>query len=195
MRSRLGLAAVPVALFLLATSGMAAAPKAVPQIVDAKGDSAAGQSSLDILSVQYSTTGTGSGPTYLPKKLIVALTLAGPPSTSGVVSYNVVADTDGCGLIDIRYAPGHAIGTVIGDTYAKFGSCGESVFLPAKVKGSVVSFEFALKAVGIDRGTVFSDFTASVDPSDPAIAEVSTDGGPADGVGDKATGDGTWEVP
>lgn len=194
MKFRRTLVAVPLVLVALATGGTAA-PKDVPQIVDPKGDSAAGQAMFDIISVQYSTKGTGSGRSYLPKKLVVTLNLAGPPSSSGAISYNVVADTDGCGLIDIRYAPGHAIGTVIGDSYAKFGSCGASVFFPAKVKGSSVTFEFALKAAGIDRGTTFSDFTASVDLSDPVIAELSTDGGATDGLGDKATGDGTWVVP
>ena len=195
MKIRRAIVAAPLALAALASSSFAAAPKASPQVVDPKGDSAAGQGSLDIVSVEYSTTGSGSGKAYLPKKLVVSLTLAGPPSTTGAVSYNLVADTDGCGLVDIRYSPGTATGSLIGDTYAQFGSCFDYIFLPAKVKGSVVTFEFALKMVKIDRGTVFSDFTASVDPSDPVLAEVTTDGGPADGLGDKATGDGTWTVP
>lgn len=181
---------------------LAAAPAAIaktvpkPQIVDPKGDSVAGQAALDIVSVQYSTTGTGAGKAYVPKKLIVALTLAGAPDKSGAVSYNLRAETDSCGVFRIKYSPGNVIGGLIGDTYATFGSCAEGVFFPAKVKGSVVSFEFALKAIKIDRGTEFSAFTATVDASDPAAALVGTDiFGATAGLPDKASGDGTWVIP
>ena len=194
MRARRALLVVPIVLAVMAAPGLAA-PKAAPQISDPKGDSLAGQAALDIVSVLYATTGTGSGKGYQPKKLVVTLTLAGPPSTTGVVTYRVVADTDGCGLIDLRWAPGNATGTVIGDTYAKFGSCAEAIFFFPKVQGSVVTFEVGLKVAGIDRGTVFSDFVARVDASDPAVAEFGTGNTPAAGVGDSATGDGTWIVP
>ena len=189
MRARRSLLVVPIVRAVLA------APKPVPQISDPKGDSLAGQAPLDIVSVLYSTSGTGTGKGYLPKKLIVTLTLAGPPSTAGVVTYRVIADTDGCGLIDFRGAPGNATGTVIGDTYARFGSCAEAIFFFPKVQGSVVTFEVGLKVAGIDRGTVFSDFLARVDVSDPVLAEVGTGNTPAAGVCDSATGDGTWIVP
>jgi len=196
VKIRRALIAVPLALAAIATSSLAAAPKATPQIVDAKGDSAAGQASLDILSVLYATSGTGTGRAYLPKKLTVTLTLASAPDTRGVVNYNLKADTDGCGIINIHFAPGNAIGSLIGDSYARFGSCQDAgVYFPAKIKGSVVSFEFALKAIGVDRGTEFSAFTATVDAGEPATGIFGTQGGPAAGLGDKATGDGTWVIP
>lgn len=196
MLRRAVLTCAALALVAAAPAALAkTAPK--PQIVDPKGDSLGGQPAIDIVSVQYSTAGTGSGKAYVPKKLIVALTLAGPPDTRGAISYNLRAETDSCGVFRIKYAPGNVVGGLIGDTYATFGSCAEGVFFPAKVKGSVVSFEFALKTIKIDRGTEFSAFTATVDASDPATALVGTDtfGPTLAGVPDKASGDGTWVIP
>ena len=194
MLARRSLVVVPLVLGVLATPGLAAPKPAPPQIVDPKGDSAGGHAAFDIVSVEYKTSGIGSGKSYLPKKLTVVLTLAGPPQTEGVFSYNISADTDSCGALAIKYAPGNATGTVIGDSYATFGSCSEGVFFPAKVKGSVVTFDFALKAIGVDRGTEFSGFKAGVDLSDPATAIFGTDM-VGDGVLDTATGDGTWVIP
>jgi hypothetical protein len=198
MHARRALAVVPAVLLAIAAPSLAAPkPKPVPpQIVDPKGDSAGGQAGFDILSVEYKTTGTGAGKSYLPKKLSVILTLAAAPHTEGVFAYNVDADTDNCGKLSIKYSPGYVIGGVIGDTYATFGSCAEGIFFPAKVKGSVVTFDFELKSIGIDRGTEFSAFTASVDISDPVASTVGTDLlAQTTGVLDKASGDGTWIVP
>ena len=192
MRTRLAvLAVVPLLAVLSSTSG--AAPK--PQVVDAKGDAAGGQASLDIVSVAYTTTGIGTGKGYTPKKLVVTLTLAAPPSSPGV-SYTVSADTDTCGVLESRFAPGNATASLIGDTYATFGSCAESVFHFAKVKGNQVSFEYALKAIDLDRGTQLFDFRATVNVIDPALGSLGTDANSAtDGVLDTATGKGTWRVP
>ena len=196
MLARRSLLVVPVVLAALASPGLAAPKPAPPQIVDPKGDSAGGQAGFDIVSVEYKTSGIGSGKSYLPKKLTVVLTLAGPPQKEGAFSYTIRADTDSCGILEIKYSPGNVIGGVIGDTTSTFGSCAETVFSPAKVKGSVVTFEYALKAIGVDRGTEFSAFLANVDVTDPASGIFGTDMVAATtGVLDKASGDGTWVVP
>lgn len=196
MHARRLLLAVPLLVGVLAAPGLAAPKPTPPQIVDPKGDATGGQAGHDIVSVDFKTTGVGTGKAYLPKKLVVTLTLAAAPQTQGAFSYNVDADTDSCGRLSVKYAPGNAIGGVIGDTYATFGSCAEGVFFPAKVKGSVVTFDFALKSIGLDRGTEFSAFTASVDLSEPAGALFGTDSVTTTaGLLDKASGDGTWIVP
>ncbi len=198
MHARRALAVVPIALLALAAPGLAAPkPKPAPQIVDPKGDSAGGQAGFDILSVEYSTTGVGAGKSYLPKKLVVTMTLSGPPQTQGAFSYILNAELDSCGIMQIRYSPGNVTGTVIGDTYTKIGSCAPDAFwFTAKVKGNVVVFEYALKAIAVDRGTEFSAFTAGVDVSDPVVAEFGTNNVPtAAGALDKASGDGTWLIP
>jgi len=196
MHLRRTLTVVPLVLAVLAAPSLAA-PKAKPvppQIVDPKGDSLGGQAGFDILSVEYKTSGLGSGKAYVPKKLIVTLTLAGPPRTEGLVAYTMRAETDTCGRFIVKYTPGTAVSGLIGDTYATFGSCAEGMFFPAKVKGSVVTFEFGLKATGIDRGTEVSDFIATVDLSDPALGSFGSDI-VSPGLLDKASGKGTWLVP
>ena len=197
MLARRSLVVVPLVIAALASPGVAAPKpaKPAPQIVDAKGDSVGGHAAFDILSVEYKTSGLGSGKHYIPKKLSVVLTLAAPPQTEGLVSYSLTADTDSCGLVEIRYTPGTVTGGVIGDTSGDFGSCDtETTFFPAKVKGSVVTFELGLKAIGVDRGTEFSGFQADVDVSEPVTGVIGTDI-LLPGVLDTGTGDGTWVIP
>lgn len=173
----------------------AAAKELPPQIADAKGDATGGQAGTDVVSVRYSTTGTGTGKKYVPKKLIVTLTLAAPPMSQGVTNYTVKSDTDACGVIEFRYAPGTVLGGLIGDTTATYGSCNidddSTAFFSAKVKGNDVTFETSLKALDMDRGTEFSDFVVAVDPGEPVGAGFAIENGTIDA----GSGDGTWFVP
>ncbi|HVE98347.1 MAG TPA: hypothetical protein VNA12_04130 [Mycobacteriales bacterium] len=197
MRVRAALVSVMVLLTATLSAAADAKPLPKPQIVDPKGDAAAGQGSLDIVSVQYSTTGSGSGKAYVPKKLVVALTLVAPPNTSGLVAYNLRAMTDTCSSIRLRYFPGTPLGGLVGDSYAHFGSCSPDggMFFNAKVKGSVVTMEFSLKATGLERGSELSEFRATVDASDPAGALTAGSELVMPGLGDSGAGDGTWIVP
>ncbi|HVE98345.1 MAG TPA: hypothetical protein VNA12_04120 [Mycobacteriales bacterium] len=186
-----------LAVLLTASAALAAPTPPKPQIVDPKGDSVGSRSDVDIVSVQYSTTGTGSGRSYVSKKLIVALTLAGPPASNGVTTYVVRSDTDSCGVIEFKWAPGTVGGGLIGDTTASFGSCkvddDSTAFFAAKVKGSTATFEVALKPLkDITRGTVFSEFRAAVDVGDPVFGIFP---GNDSGLLDSASGDGTWVIP
>ena len=197
MRLRLAVLSAAAAVGVVASTAGAAGPVTTPQIVDPKGDAVGGQAPLDIVSVLFSTTGTGSGKRYVPKKLVLAITLAGAPNTSGAFAYNVETMTDTCSRIRFRYFPGTPIGGLVGDSYANFGSCATDggVFLNAKVKGSVVTMEFALKGTGLERGSVLEEFRATVDVSDPAGALTAGSELVRPGIGDIGTGDGTWTIP
>ncbi len=195
---RLALLAVPALVAALAVPGSAATPK--PQIVDPKGDSAGGTASLDLVSVRYSTTGTGSGRRYVPTKLVITLMLAAPPTATGAVSYNLVAQSEDCGEVRIHWTPGTATGGLIGDTYATFDGCdvsadGNYLFVPAHTSGAKATWAFNLKQLGLRRGSKLMDFRATVDFNDPATGTTGTDTfGQTEGLGDAATGNGVWRV-
>ncbi len=175
-------------------------PKPKPQVIDPAGDSLGALKELDVVSVLYSTKGTGTGRKYVPSKLVVTLTLAGAPATSGAVAYIVTAETDDCGTVALRWTPGTTTGGLIGDTYASFGDCkpdgtNNYLFVAARITATGASWTFSLKQVKMRRGTEFSEFRVSVDFVDPATGTTGTDlVEPARGPGDKAAGDGVWKV-
>ncbi|HVE98346.1 MAG TPA: hypothetical protein VNA12_04125 [Mycobacteriales bacterium] len=186
---------VAVAALWAAAPTALARPVPKPQIVDAVGDALAGEPSADIVSVTYTTGGKGNGRAYVPQKLIVTLVLADAPKGIAAVGYNLRAETDGCGPVRIRFSPGAA--SRAGDTSAHFGGCSQQgpVFFNARVDGNVVSFGFGLSSANIERGTRFSDFTATVDINDPVTGEFGTAGPASDGIVDSASGDATWVIP
>ncbi len=196
-RARLALLAVPALLMSVAPPGSAAISK--NQIVDRKGDSLGGVGSLDLLSVRFSTQGLGRGRTYVPKKLVVTMTLAEPPTGTGDVDYVIKAFSSDCGTVEISWAPGNASGAVVGDTYATFGRClttadSNHIFLPAKVSGTTATWVFALSQIGMTRGSLLRDFRADVHFVEPAMAVIGTDFTDEEGLGDTAVGIGSWRV-
>lgn len=195
MRKRL-LVLVPILAVALAGPGQAA-PTKVPQVQDAKGDAVSG-ASQDIVSVLYTTAGTGSGRSYRPTKLIVTMTLAGPPSGPGY-TYEAQASTDTCGDVTFAAEPGTPYEGVTGlNGWAIWGDCtvGDSAYelMTASLKGSTIVWTLGLKASPLEVGTVFSDFVARVDPSNPLIPLPSQDTGTDLGLLDIATGKGPWKV-
>ena len=199
MRAR-WLVIIPLLLALVATAGHAA-PTKVPQVKDPVGDSVAPRPGVDIVSVLYTTTGTGSGKKYVPKKFIVTMTLAGPAEAGPGLTYEVEAATDRCGDVSFTYEPGTPYGAATGrNGWAEWGNClatdgTESVeLLAATANGNKVSWEFSLKATDLKVGTVFTDFRARVDPSNPAVPFPSSLTQTELGLIDAATGKGPWKL-
>lgn len=198
MRTRLLVLAPLLGLALTATPG-SAAPTKVPQIKDATGDAVAPSAAYDVVSVLWTTAGKGSGKSYSPKSLVVTMTLAGPPSTDPGVTYEVEATTDTCGDVMFTMEPGTPYESVTGlNGWADWGDCtvGDSSveLLTVKTKGSSIIWTYGLKASPLELSTVFSDFRARVDPSNPAVPFPSNTTGTELGLFDAASGDGTWKV-
>lgn len=197
MRIRL-LALTTLTGLALATAGHAA-PTTEPQVEDPAGDAVGGRAGTDIVSVLYTTEGTGKGKSYTPKKLVVTLTLAGPAVTDPGFTYEVEASTDTCGDVAFTFEPGTPYEGVTGrNGWAVWGDCtvgdGAYELLTVKTKGDSVIWTFSLKATPLEIGTVFEDFRARVDPTVPVVPLPSSETGTELGLIDGATGDGTWKV-
>jgi hypothetical protein len=201
MRLRL-LALVPLAGIALATAALAA-PTTKPQVKDPAGDAVGGQPGADIVSVLYTTAGPGQGHAYRPKELFVTMTLAGPPETAPGLTYEVKATTTTCGDVTFTYEPGTPYEGVTGlNGWAQWGSCTDDsdsniTLLTVTTEGNTIVWEFGLKASPFKLGTVFSDFEARIDPSNPLIPFPSSEQTGlvgATGLIDIAKGTGSWKV-
>ena len=199
-RRRLALVLVPLLGVALAGTS-SAAPKPAPQVKDAVGDAAGGQAGTDIVSVLYSTNGKGSGRSYVPKQLVVTMTLAGPVRSEPVLTYEVEATTTSCGDVTFTMEQGTPYQSITGlNGWADWGDCmnaagdGSIELLTATVDGNKIRWEFGLKGTGLKPGTVFSNFRARVDPSNPAVPFPSSTTGTELGLVDGATGKGTWKL-
>ena len=127
------------------------------------GDAVAPSPAYDVVSVQWTTTGKGSGKAYVPKSLVVTMTLAGPPSTDPGVTYEAEATTITCGDVMFTMEPGTPYESVTGlNGWADWGDCtvGDSSveLLTVKAKGSSIIWTYGLKASPLELSTVFSDF-------------------------------------
>lgn len=154
-----------------------------------------------ITSVLFTTAGTGSGKSYTPKEFTVSMTLAGPPLAGPGVSYEVEATTNTCGTVVFTYEPGTAYQKLTGRSgWATWGRCpgtdGDSKveLLAPEVVGNKITWTFGLKSTALKVGTVFQEFHARVDPSNPAVPLPSEETGSALGLIDAATGTGTWKL-
>lgn len=178
-----------------------AAPK--PQITDAKGDGP--QPGADIVSVLYSTTGTGTGRKYVPKKLVVTMTMAGDVITHPGLTYEVSALTTSCETVTFSAQQGSPYTTVTGlNGWAEWGSCtkpssdGDSnvELLTAAVKGNTITWSMPIKMLpkGLTVGTIFSDFAARIDPTNPVIPFPSSTTQTDRGLLDIGTGAAKWKL-
>lgn len=196
---RCTLALLPVLAVVTATAGHAA-PTTVPQLKDATGDAATG-AAQDVVSVLYTTTGSGTGAAYVPKKLVVTLTMAADVSQEPVFTYEVEAATDTCGDVAFTYEPGTPYETVTGlSGWADFGDCpvaddNPTQLLAPTVKGRTITWTFGIsKGSPLKAGAVFTDFRARVDPSNPAVPFPSSVTGTELGLVDAGTGTGSWTL-
>ena len=196
MRTRLLVLVPLLGLALTATPG-AAAPTKVPQIQDASGDAIPPEPGLDIASVLWTTAGKGSGKSYSPKSLVVTMTMDGPVRMEPGTTYEVEAATSSCGDVTFTMEPGTPYESLTGlNGWADWGSCmvGDSgvELLTVKVKGSSIIWTYGIKASPLELGTVFTDFRARVDPSNPVVPFPSSTTGTELGLIDAGTGDGKW---
>ncbi len=177
-----------------------AAPK--PQISDAKGDAVGSQAGTDIVSVTWSTTGTGSGRKYVPKKLVVTMTLAGPAISQPGLTYETQAETGPCGTVTFTAEQGSPYSTAFGvNGWADFGSCNDSEgsnveLLTIATKGNDIIWTWSIKQLPkeLKLGTAFTNFEARVDPTNPVLPFPSNATGTTLGLVDKATGPGPWKL-
>jgi hypothetical protein len=201
MRTR-WLALAPLAGVVLATAAYAG-PTTAPQIKDPAGDAAGGQAGMDIVSVLFTTAGTGSGKKYVPKTFSVTMTLAGPVEAGPGLTYEVDATTSTCGDLSFTYEPGTPYGKVFGPNgWAQWGTCnnttgdGNIELLAPTVAGNKITWEFGLKSIGLKPGAVFKDFVARVDPSNPVLPYPSHGDVGMTGLGliDAASGSASWTL-
>ncbi|MDQ1710791.1 MAG: hypothetical protein QOE45_241 [Frankiaceae bacterium] len=208
---------------VLATPVLAgAAPAPAPQIVDPSGDAVGTQSSLDIVSVKFSTTGTTTVikkgkkkiTVYTPTKLVVTETLAAAPSTQAPTRYRIQAEIDGCGSLDLIYANGAdgPVGSLWldcpeGDASDPL-SGGTLLDVTPKIKGNALTWEFSLKSLPkqVKVGSVISGFRAYTDAADPLTGLIGTGDGasallnlptdPTNGkaVVDSGSGTAVWKI-
>lgn len=199
-RSVLLIAAIVAAT---ATTSSDAAPK--PQLTDPKGDAVGGQAGTDIVSVTYATTGTGSGRAYVPKKFTVTMVLAGDVITQPGLTYEIDALTDNCGEVTFSAQNGSPYSQITGvNGWADWGSCtkpgtdGPSALelIPVAVKGNTLVWSFPMKSLpeNLERGTLFSDFEARVDPTNPVLPLQSSTTGSALGLIDKGVSKAAWKL-
>lgn len=176
-----------------------AAPK--PQITDPAGDAVGMQGGTDIVSVTYATTGIGSGRKYVAKKLVVTMQMAGAVITQPGLTYEVQADTGPCGAVTFTAEQGSPYTAVTGlNGWADWGGCnvGDSnvELLMVNVKDKTLTWTFSLKLIPkeLKLGTVFTNFEARVDPTNPLIPFPSNATQTTLGLIDKATGPGPWKL-
>lgn len=199
MRAR-RLALVPLACLALTAAPGLAAPTTTPQVVDPAGDAVGGQPGTDVVSVLYTTAGRGAGKAYVPRQLVVTLTLAGPVVEDPGLTYEVEAVTDTCGEVTFTVEPGTVYGQALGlNGWADWGDCtvgdDSSVeLLTAKIQDRTVTWTFGIKATPLRIGTVFRDFRVRVDPSNPVVPFPSSATGTELGLIDAATGKGSWKL-
>jgi hypothetical protein len=175
------------ALVLAATLavGVASAASAAPagpsllSFKDAVGDNVSPSSASDIAAVTFTTSGKGKGARYVPKSLVLTLTLAAPPTSDGTTMYGIDADLAGCGNFYVQYMPGARL--LDSFNYADCGggsadptSNGTSFVSAPEVKGTSIvwTIPFTVLPAPVKAGTVFSKLNAQTDFVDPATSIV-----------------------
>lgn len=197
MRARLTVTTALAAIIALSTVGHAAP---APQVKDAKGDALASQSALDIVSVQYSTTGKRAGRKYTPDTLVVKMTLAAAPKTSGgTYAYNTDASVTGCGYFQTLYSPGATLGDghffmECGSPADETGSTATLIPTAAKVAGNTITWSIKLRTLPkqIKVGSTWSGFNAYTDITEPVFGLIGA--GLFTGGVDEASGTKSWKL-
>lgn len=97
----------PAACFAVLVVALAATPgQAAPlRFADPAGDSVGRQSALDIVWVEFATTGTGKGAKYVPWDLLVTMRVNNVPLKVAGVRYQVSAEVEGCDQFSLTYPP------------------------------------------------------------------------------------------
>lgn len=195
MRLRSVLAAAAAWTALAAPSAFAAPFS----YTDLSGD--APQPSLDIVGVTYSTTRSA---------LVVRMDLAGPAAPATGVVYTASAWVQYCGEATLTYAPRSAWDAAVAGgsfsvdchTYppALAGRTGYALPVAVTTSGNSVTWTVPLEKLKYvaRRGDRFSEFVASVEPSDPVFGVVRAGAAAEHLVGaypfDVARSEATWRM-
>ncbi len=160
-------------LVIVAASAGAATGRNALTFKDPAGDSVAGKA--DIVRVQYSTTGTGSGKRYVPKTIVAKMTLAAPATTDGTTEYQVRFTVSDCGEYYMSYVPGTRIAGVFafadcGSPPDDTGSTSTSFDFSPVVAGNSVTFRVNLKGLpgSVKPGAELMLLSASTELVEPA---------------------------
>lgn len=187
MRLRcLALTLTPALLLGVAQVGHAAAPK--PQIVDPVGD-AVGTKAQDIASVLFRTVGKGRN-----KSLEVIMTLASDVQNVGAFNYEVDATSNTCGDLEFSMSPGTPYETVTGLNGWITTGCGEQDLVHVDVQGRTITWSLPLDQALLKGNTVLKNFTARVDPAQPALPFPSSATATTLGLVDAAVGSKPWRL-
>ncbi len=129
------------------------------------------------------------------------MTTAGPVVTRAGFTYEIEATTDTCGDVTFTAEPGTPYEGITGlNGWADWGSCttdaaeGGVELLTVQINDRTLRWTFGLKSTPLKVGTVFRDFRARVDPSNPVVPFPSSATGIELGLVDAAKGTGTWRV-
>lgn len=204
MRRAFRPAVVLAGAFALGLGGVAVAAPAGPSALtfkDPTGDNVSPGAASDITSVTFSTAGTGKGRKYVPKALVLTLTLAAPPTSDGSTMYGIDANLAGCGDFYVQYMPGARVTDSF--DYANCGggsvdptSSGSSFEGVPEVKGNSVVWTLPFKSLPaeVKSGTVFSKLNAETDFVDPATGIVGPYSVTGKAVYDTASTDSSFTV-
>lgn len=140
---------------------------------DPVGDTPTG--TADIVSVKLSTTGTGVGKKYVPKVLVLTMTLAATATKDGTTEYSVGGMLSDCGRFYMNYVPGTRLGGTFayadcGSAPDETGSTGTSFDVAPTADGKTVTFRATLKAIPgkVSPGAELSQLWATTDLVEPA---------------------------
>lgn len=211
---RIAALAACAALSAVPTGG-SAAPAPAPQITDPAGDANAVNSqgmpvggpgnqstapasvgSLDIVSVQFTTTGATTTSVvrgkrrsvFTPDGFTVTMTLAAPPDL-GV--YRVEGAVGACSIFWVQYfndpaAPGSSLRHNCGSTDSVTAAT-KDVAVPARVQGNTITWTMKLKALpaGVKLGNIITDLVAESRATLVAVTVPRVD---------EATSTGTYKI-
>lgn len=162
----------------LASAASAATGPSTLTFADKAGDNTSPSKAQDITAVTFATTGAGAGKKYVPKALVITMSLSAPPSADGTTIYEVGFSQPGCGDVYVSVVPGSP---VLDPSYnsadcgsepdATTGSTSTSFDAAPEIKGSSIVWTIPLKSLPAPAkaGTAFTGLNAFTDFVDPAF--------------------------
>lgn len=170
------LALVGVLGIALASAASAAVPNTLT-FADKVGDNTSPSKAQDIAAVTFTTTGAGAGKKYVPKALVITLSLSAPPSTDGTTIYEVAFDQPGCGQVYVSLVPGSPVldpsfnYADCGSEPDATGSTGTAFDAVPDVKASTIVWTISLKSLPAPAkvGMTLTGLNAFTDFVDPAF--------------------------
>lgn len=160
--------------------GSAASAAAGPNkltFTDKVGDNTSPSKAQDIAAVTFTTTGAGTGKKYLPKALVITMSLSASPSTDGTTNYQVDFTQPGCGRVYVSIVPGSPVidpsfnYADCGSAPDATGSTGTAFAAAPDINGSTIVWTIPLKSLPAPAkvGLTLTGLTAFTDFVDPVF--------------------------